>query len=322
MPSSPFPSLRSILVFATVALATPLPAHALMAGSGAALPADSPALRVDPNSVDSPWAGVGSLSINGEVYSGVLISPRYVLTAAHVVAGVVPEAIRFNLNWGSDLTQTLAVQKVVRHPDYVGFGRPDLRYDLAILELATEAPSGVPHYDLMRTPIEAGTTITLVGYGASGDGRYGPTIAASAGVKRVGRNVADRIEVDAVSGRGVLYAFDFDAPAAGFNSVGGTSLGNRIETTVAGGDSGSPAFVRDEDGRWRLAGINSFQAKSRPAQTAGSFGTLGGGQLVAGYSEWIDGVVQPLPALRSDLPLLLGVGLTGIVLVGRRAIRR
>lgn len=240
-----------------------------------------------------------------------------------MVAGVTPAAIRFSLNWGSDLTQELEVQKVFRHPDYVSFGRSDLRYDLAILELAMPAPSGVPRYDLLRTPLPPGTTITLVGYGASGDGRHGPTIAAAASVKRVGRNVADRVEIDAASGRGMVYVFDFDAPPlGGFNAMGGPGLGNHVETMVAGGDSGSPAFVRDKDGRWRVAGVNTFQAKSRSGQTAGSFGTLGGGQLVAGYSEWIDGVVQPMPAVRRDLPLLLGVGLTGIILIGRRATGR
>lgn len=284
-------SLPGALFLATVALAASPPAHALMAGSGAGAQADSAALRVDPNARDSPWAGVGSLSIDGGVYSGVLISPRHVLTAAHVVAGVAPDAIRFNLNRGGDLTQVLAVRKVIRHPNYLGFGRPDLRHDLAILEL-TAAASGVPHYDLLRTPLKPGARITLVGYGASGDGGRGPTIAAAASTKRIGRNVVDQVKVDPLSGRGVVYLFDFDAPFGGTNATGGRSLGNRVETMVAGGDSGSPAFVRDEFGRWRVAGVNSFQATSRPGQTAGSFGTLGGGQLVAGYSEWINGVLR------------------------------
>jgi V8-like Glu-specific endopeptidase len=54
---------------------------------------------VDPNTVSSPWAGVGSLShARGGTYSAVVIAPNAVLTAAHVVAGGAPESWTFNLN--------------------------------------------------------------------------------------------------------------------------------------------------------------------------------------------------------------------------------
>ena len=69
------------LALAGLALLASTGAQAIVGGSG-----------VDSNTADSPWAGVGSLSIGGGTYSGALVSDRYVLTAAHVVSGRRPAA--------------------------------------------------------------------------------------------------------------------------------------------------------------------------------------------------------------------------------------
>lgn len=47
--------------------------------------------------------------------------------------------------------------------------RPELRTDpnLAVVVLSTDLPPGVPYYSLLSKPLDIGTIITLVGYGAS-----------------------------------------------------------------------------------------------------------------------------------------------------------
>lgn len=66
----------------------------------------------------------------------------------------------------------------------------------------------------------------------------------------------------------------------GFNPLPG---GSPLESTLAGGDSGSPAFLREGDA-WHLAGINTF-VYSSPA------GRGGGGVAVAAYRAWIVSLV-------------------------------
>lgn len=75
------------VILAATLLGTAMPEAGAIVGGAAP---DSPAARVDPNTTTSPWAGVGSVRVNGGVYSGALIGRRYVLTAAHVVAGAAP----------------------------------------------------------------------------------------------------------------------------------------------------------------------------------------------------------------------------------------
>lgn len=272
------------------------PAFALVAGDPAANPADTPAQRVDPNVAASPWAGVGSLSVNGNTYSAVAISPRYVLTAAHVVSGAASSNIVFNVNQDGDLSSRITAAAIFVHPQYTGFRKDGVAFnDIALVRLASDLPPTTPTYELLSQPMDIGTIITLVGYGASGDGVHGVTVSGNPAVKRVGQNVIDlflpavkRFEFPKA------YVFYFDSPDGRYNAKSGPSLGNCKETTLAGGDSGSPAFV-NSNGRWLLAGINTFQMTLPQGAAPPRFGSAGGGMWVPAYKNWIKGIIGKMP---------------------------
>jgi len=274
------------LALAACLLLSTKAAIAIMAGAAP----DTPAARVDPNTTTSPWAGVGSLASNGNIYSAAAIGTRYVLTAGHVAKGANPASLTFTLNFGGDLTHTIAVAAIFPHPAFVAFATPNLQHDIAILELAADIPAGVPIYAVHYAPVT--TALKLVGYGSSGQGNVGPAIGPDGAVKRVGENNADYFEADVDgSGHNAIFVYDFDGLGAP-NFVGNTGLGNANETCVASGDSGSPSFV-NVGGVWKIAGVNTFVTTfAGGPTTASTFGTGGGGNLVWPYQSWIQSILS------------------------------
>ncbi|HEX5126609.1 MAG TPA: trypsin-like peptidase domain-containing protein, partial [Rhodocyclaceae bacterium] len=213
-------------------------AAAIMAG---ALP-DTPAARVDPNVPSSPWAGVGSVVVNNNNYSGVAISRHYVLTAGHVAGGSVanPVAVQFVLNMNGDASDKRTADRIDVFPTQ------SYPYDdIALIHLPDPLPEGTPLYPIDDEPTALGTIYTLIGYGASGNGDIGISVGSSSTVKRKGENAIDLLPttLDASGRKGSFYLYDFDGPTGNGRS-GGPTLGNERETTVATGDSGSGAFVQ------------------------------------------------------------------------------
>jgi len=274
---------RAALAAAACALAGPRAARALMAGAAP----DTPEARIDPNLASSPWAGVVAVRVGGGVYSGALVHPRFVLTAAHVAAGRPPAEVSIQVNAGPE-ARRLEAAAIRVHPGWKGFTRPFAFDDVALVELAAPAPDGVPVYRPFVGAMRAGTVLTFVGYGASGHGDRGPEVGADAAVRRVGRNRAERF-VDAPGGRGrpAIFLYDFDGPDASTNAFGGPSLGNAVETSAASGDSGAPAFVRRGEFP-QVAGVLTFVADyNRPGTRHATFGASGGGMLLSGVAGWL-----------------------------------
>ena len=175
---------------------------------------------------------------------------------------------------------------------------------------------------------QPGTEVIIVGYGESGQGDEGFTPVSElpilASTKRVGANLLDEVGDKS-------YEYDFDGPGAPFlegpydtsRSLGNTNFGSLViqepilpnqifsgygETLHAEGDSGSPAFLWFDAGdgmggppdgiiqgaELRTFGINTYRRIGN-AQVMGGFGTIGGGQTLAGYADFIDSAVNPDP---------------------------
>lgn len=279
-----------------VALGVPLGAFALVGGAGVA-----------PNSVDSPWSGVGSLSIAGKKFTATLIAPGYVLTAAHVAAGVDLSTVSFQVNAGT--SYAVSASKIFVNPGYTGnsngnvLGDPTNHDDLAIIKLSTEVSADVPVYNLYTGNLQS-KDLTFVSY------------AGSVTSKTTGENRADVLFADA-AGTAETYLFDYDGPNLTTNRIGANiaangTLGANREASLVGGDSGSAAFV-NMNGQWQLAGINTFEAMfAAGPTTSGQYGTGGGGIALSSYLSWINSVVvTPVPEPQTWLMLLVGLGMLG-----------
>jgi Ca2+-binding RTX toxin-like protein len=299
----------------------------IVAGDPNGSPPDSPTNRIDPNTADSPFAGVGSLELTlspGESFlcSGTAISPRHILTAAHcldVVAddGVIdllPENVLFNLHVGGDFTSQIPASDLQIFPGYTGFSST-INNDLAIVTLSEDLPANVPIYNLYRDPLLAGTTLTMVGYGTAGNGVDGLLEdSASASIKRSGKNqVEDTSLLEIlIPDLGESFLIDFDGPDATTNTFGflgsGGTLGNDLETGLGPGDSGGPSFI-EQDGELFLAAVNTFVfavpdlfAQPDDALNQGTFGGGAGGVVISNPTKlaWIDSIVNAPPPV--ELP--------------------
>lgn len=275
-------------------LAASVPGWALSDGAGASF--------ID---ASSPWAGVGSLNVNGNLFTATLIAPGYALTAAHVVAGADVNNMSFQTQGG--LTYTSGVSAVFVNPGYTGgtagnaAGDPTAHADLAILRLSNMAPHSLPRYAVYNGGLLK-QTVNLVSYGRN------------ATQATTGANKVDWV-LNGVLGQPETYLMDHDGPDLGTNRIGASTaangtLGAQVEAGIVAGDSGSAAFVQ-VNGQWQLAGINTFAVQfTAEALPQGAYGTGGGGIVLAGYQPWIQTVIaSPVPEPGSAWMLLGGLAL-------------
>ncbi len=195
--------------------------------------------------------------------TGTAIAPRVVITAAHCVTNLSKKRLKFTLNRGATTAPERASVTVLRayvHPGY------DLRatgsmHDIALAEL--EAPLESSSFERMLSPAEASAVlrpdgdVELVGYGAS---------------SRLAEKAAKRATI-----RGLR---------ADEMTIGGPGEPQSCE-----GDSGWPAFVLNERGVRRIAGIVSRSANDATECVDGSIDTR-----VDAYSAWLAATLATIEA--------------------------
>ncbi len=304
---------------------------AIVVGDPFGFPAVTPSDRVDPNTPLSPFAGVVSLTatipgLGTVACSEFALTDRHIITAAHcvdLIGGTTPGGAFTGDGIidvaASDVTvifnhdnptnnfagaSTLTATNIVTHPDWHGFNNalapegPTVNDDLAIITLPVGAmPAAVPTYTTSTAPFIFAEPVILAGYGVSGDGVSGLTVANSLFVKRAGVNLASAFATDEESPftDRELFFFDFDGPTGATDILGdGPGFGNDLEVTLGPGDSGGPAFIWDDlnsdfaitANELAAFGINTFSISVGPFVSP-LFGSLGGGTLLSAHTQFI-----------------------------------
>jgi hypothetical protein len=220
---------------------------------------------------------------------GVLIAPRWLVTAGHAVSWQNPPI--------ADVTiagRRRAVAKVVLHPDFKLPQVPDRGpvapwvtaflgvRDIALVQLAEPVTDVRPA--LIYRGSETGRVAELIGKGATGDGVKG--VADDAPHRTVLRRAFNRIET--ADGPWLIWRFH-QGPAA-----------QSLEGVIGNGDSGGPLLIEDR-GVWKLAGVASWKQWDGDLsdRKAGLYGVINHASRLAYYRPWIE---QVLAAAGDRLP--------------------
>lgn len=238
--------------------------------------------------------------------SGSLLSSgQHILTAAHVVtqdsgSTLTSLSVDFKMKEHSTAptqferyTVSLPAASVNVHPGWDGMGDNDANHDLAVIRLDALAPQNADRLQLYRGSDEVGKYGTIVGFGRTGTGNRGDTVAPD-GNRRSATNRIDDTEYDPLFGgtagpdRSVLV-YDFDKLAG--------------EGFAAPGDSGGPVLIGG-----KVAGVTSaaWETSFLGGKPESEFGEVGTATRVSYFARWIDTAMAAPRNVRLDLTKEVG----------------
>ena len=205
------------------------------------------------------------LNARGGVCTGIVLSARAILTAAHCAAGGTELRIHWKDGSGEPVLVTPAA--VALHPEFKAnaVAARQRSIDLALVRLAGPLPARFTPATLVDGALpRAGSPVTLAGYGVSREGE-----ARTTGVYRSAALVA----VEPYGpGRVLLWAAD---PAG---------AGKRPGPGACQGDSGGPMTGADGG----IVAVTSWST----GPSGKSCGLLSQGVLVSPQRGWIDGTLS------------------------------
>jgi hypothetical protein len=218
------------------------------------------------------------LSTTGGAGLGTLISPAWILTAAHVAQHKRPEQ-RVAVGDSS-----YSIVEVIEHP---AFDLHPIRHDLALVRLDRPVV-GIEPARLYEGDDEVGMDVLFVGSGDFGTGLTGPEAR-----DRIRRGATNRV----VRADSLWIAFRFDAPDDG-GRVWADTTGNPVRAMgaprgityyegISGpGDSGGAAFVETDSTLW-VIGVSSWQDTAPTGRVQGLYGVYEHYTRVSTHLPWI-----------------------------------
>lgn len=220
-----------------------------------------------------------SVLLNAPDGEGVLIAPRWVLTAAHMAKALQDLKPMPRLSFAAAQHE---IESIFVHPDWKKGGHSDV----ALLHLKTPV-RGIEPTRLYRESDEAGKGVVIVGTGYTG---------------KIGEKPLPRERWDKKK-RAAINTVDRVMPRILGLKIKAPDEASDLQGAAAPGDSGGPAFMETPDGLF-VAGIGYA---TDDANADGIIGNVGDWELyvrVSAFVAWIEATMLGVAA--EEAKALLG----------------
>jgi secreted trypsin-like serine protease len=197
----------------------------------------------------------------GKVYivgSGTYLGQGWVLTAAHVA-----NFLRPNDKAEIGKEKINIIDRIIHEK----WKDQQLGFDIALVKIS-EPKEIVEPVQLFQYQVTPSDVVYLAGQGDTGNGLVG--VKSSDLIKRVAQNRVDKVE-------GQWVSFQFNSPDNGALALEGVS---------GGGDSGSPAYVIEND-VYHIVGVSSWQNTAATNGEEGLYGAIENYTSVDYYRVWL-----------------------------------